>query len=105
MITEDPMLIYNSEVTAKLALKYRLAACGFPEFAQAGGFAAYGIDFVEMWRHTATFVDKIFKGAKPADLPVELATKFTTVVNLEAAKAIGVEVSPSLLVRADEVIE
>ena len=105
VVTEDPMLIYNSEVTAKLALKYRLAACGFPEFAQAGGFAAYGIDFVEMWRHTATFVDKILKSAKPADLPVELATKFTTVMNLKTAKAIGVEVPTSLLLRADQVIE
>lgn len=105
VIVEDPMLIYNSEAIAKLALKYRLAACGFPEFAEAGGFLAYGIDFADMWRHAATFVDKILKGAKPADLPVEQATKFVTVVNLKTAKAIGIEVPRLLLLRADEVIE
>ncbi|HXQ52332.1 MAG TPA: ABC transporter substrate-binding protein [Stellaceae bacterium] len=105
VIAEDPMLIYNTEASAKLALKYRLAACGFPEFAQAGGFMAYGIDFLDMWRRAATFVDKILKGAKPADLPVEQATKFVTIVNLKTAKAIGVEVTTSLLLRADQVIE
>jgi len=105
VITEDPVLIYNAEASAKLALKYRLAACGFVEFAQAGGFMAYGIDFPDMWRHAATFVDKILKGAKPADLPVEQATKFVTMVNLKTAKAIGIDVPTSLLLRADEVIE
>jgi putative ABC transport system substrate-binding protein len=80
-------------------------ADGFPEFAQAGGLTAYGIDFVDMWRHAATFVDKILKGAKPADLPVEQATNFVTMVNLKTAKAIGVEVPTSLLLRADKVIE
>ena len=105
VVTEDPMLIYNTEASAKLALKHRLAACGFPEFAEAGGLVAYGIDFPEMWRRAATFVDKILKGAKPADLPVEQATKFLTVVNLQTAKAIGVELPTSLLLRADQVIE
>jgi len=104
-ITEDPMLINNTQACAKLALKYRLASCGFPESAQAGGLLAYGIDFPDMWRRAATFVDKILKGAKPADLPVELATKFVTVVNLQTAKTIGLDVPTSLLLRADEVIE
>ncbi len=105
VVTEDPMLIYNSEATAKLALKYRIASCGFPESARAGGFAAYGIDFVDLWRRAATFVDKILKGAKPADIPVEQATKFVTVINSKAAKSIGIEVPIALLARADEVIE
>jgi len=105
VVMEDPMLIQNSGTGARLALKYRLASCGFPEFAQAGGFAAYGIDFPEMWGHAATFVGKILKGAKPADLPVEEATKFVTVVNRKTAQAIGVEVPTSLLLRADQVIE
>jgi len=104
-IVEDPMLIQNSQEGAKLASKYRLASCGFTEFAQAGGFAGYRIDFPDMWRHAATFVDKILKGAKPADLPVEQATKFLTVLNLKTAKAIGIDVPTSLLLRADEVIE
>jgi hypothetical protein len=56
-ITEDPMLIYNTEACAKLALKYRLASCGFPESAQARGLLAYGIDFIDMWRRAATHVD------------------------------------------------
>ncbi len=105
VITEDPMLIRNTETSAKLALKYRFSSCGFPEFAQAGGRVGYGIDFPEMWRHGATFADKILAGAKPAELPVEQATKFVTIVNLKTAKAIGVEVPTSLLLRADEVIE
>jgi putative ABC transport system substrate-binding protein len=105
VITEDPMLIYNSESIAKLALKQRIAGCAFPEFAEAGGFAAYGVDFVEMWRHAATVVDKVLRGAKPADLPVEQVTKFLTLVNLKTAKAIGVDVPTSLQLRADQVIE
>jgi putative ABC transport system substrate-binding protein len=105
VITEDPVLIYNAEAGAKLALRYRLASCGFIEFAQAGGFVGYGIDYLDMWRYAATFVDKVLKGAKPADLPVERATKFAAIVNLKTAKAIGVEVPTSLLLRADQVIE
>ena len=105
VITEDPVLIYNSEISAKLALKYRLASCGFPELAQAGGFVAYGVDFPDLWGRAAVFVDKILKGAKPADLPVEQPTKFSTTVNLKTAKLIGIEVPTSLLLRADEVIE
>ena len=104
-IAEDPMLIYNAPLIAKLALEHRLASCGFPEFAEAGGLLAFGIDFPEMWRHAAVFVDKILRGAKPADLPVEQATRFVTLVNLKVAKAIGIEVPASLLQRADEVIE
>ena len=68
-------------------------------------FAAYGIDFPEMWRHGATFVDKILKGAKPADVPVEQATKFVTVVRAKSAKVTGVEIPTSLLLRADKVLE
>jgi len=102
---EDPVLIYNTEATANLGLKYRLAGCGFPEFARAGGFLAYGIDFIEMCRHGAIFVDKILRGAKPADLPVEQPTKFVTLINSKTAKAIGVEPATSLLVRAEEVIQ
>jgi ABC-type uncharacterized transport system substrate-binding protein len=105
VITEDPVLIYNAEAGAKLALKYRLGSCGFIEFAQAGGFVGYGVDYLDMWRYAATFVDKVLKGAKPADLPVERATKFVTVVNLKTAKALGLDVPPTLLVRADQVIE
>jgi putative ABC transport system substrate-binding protein len=102
---EDPAQIYNAEAIAKLAITYRLAGCGYVGFAQAGGFVGYGVNFSDMWRRAAIFVDKIFRGAKPASLPVEQPTKFLTVVNLRAAKAIGIEVPTSLLLRADEVIE
>jgi putative ABC transport system substrate-binding protein len=75
------------------------------EAAQAGGLIAYGTNFFELWRRAATYADKIFKGAKPADLPVEQPTKFEVVVNLKTAKAIGLSVPRSLLLRADQVIE
>ncbi|MGZ3411168.1 MAG: ABC transporter substrate-binding protein [Xanthobacteraceae bacterium] len=105
VVTEDPMLIYNSAASAKLALNYRIASCGFTEFAQAGGLMGFGIDFIDLWRRAATFVDKILKGARPADLPVEQATKFVTMLNLKTAKALDLNVPTSLLLRADEVIE
>jgi putative ABC transport system substrate-binding protein len=105
VISDDPMLIYNVETSAKLALKHRLASCGFVELARAGGFVGHGVDFPDMWHRAATFVDKILKGAKPADLPIEQSTKFVTSVNLKTAKEIGIDVPTSLLLRADEVIE
>jgi putative ABC transport system substrate-binding protein len=105
VMIEEPILIFNAETCANLAIKYRLPACGVVELAQAGGCIGYGIDVPDMWRRAATFVDKIFKRAKPADLPVEQPTKFLTVVNLKTAKTIGIDVPTALLVRADEVIE
>jgi putative tryptophan/tyrosine transport system substrate-binding protein len=105
IMIEEPILIFNTETCANLAIKHRLPACGVVELAQAGGFMGYGIDVPDMWRRAATFVDKILKGAKPADLPVEQPTKFLTVVNLKTAKTIGIDIPTSLLVRADEVIE
>jgi putative tryptophan/tyrosine transport system substrate-binding protein len=75
------------------------------EAAQAGGLISYGTNFFELWRRAATYADKIFKGAKPGDLPVEQPTKFEVVVNLKTAKAIGIAVPRSLLLRADQVIE
>jgi len=69
------------------------------------GIAGYGVDFAPMYRRAAIFVDKILKGADPGDLPIERATKFRTIVNLKTAKAIGVDIPPTLLALADEVIE
>jgi putative ABC transport system substrate-binding protein len=73
--------------------------------AVAGGVIGYGVHFPDMFRRAATFVDKILKGAKPADLPVERATKFETIVNLKIAKALGLEVPTATLLRADQVVE
>jgi putative ABC transport system substrate-binding protein len=77
----------------------------FRLYVEAGGLISYGADFNEIWRRAAVFVDKILKGAKPADLPVEQPSKFELVVNLRAAKALGLTIPPSLLLRADQVIE
>jgi len=75
------------------------------EHVEDGGLMSYGVDVREAWRSTASFVDKILKGAKPGDLPIEFPTKLQLVINLTAAKAVGLTVPPQLLARADEVIE
>jgi putative ABC transport system substrate-binding protein len=105
VLPEDPMLIYAAADIARLAAARRIAVCGFPELAEAGGLAGYGVDFVALWRRAAIFTDRILKGARPAELPVEQATSFLTVVNLKAAQAIGLTLPAAVTLRADRVIE
>jgi putative ABC transport system substrate-binding protein len=94
------------ELAAETALKSRLPLfVPSAEFAQAGALMAYSADIGAVYRQSATFVDKIIKGRKPADLPVELATKFVLIINLKTANALGLALSPTLLNRADQVIE
>jgi putative tryptophan/tyrosine transport system substrate-binding protein len=91
---------------AELALKHRLPTMsGETGFAGLGGFMNYGPDIVDAWRHSATYVERILKGAKPADLPIEQTVKFELAINLTTAKALGIEIPPTLLARAEEVIE
>jgi putative tryptophan/tyrosine transport system substrate-binding protein len=104
-IMEDAMLFANASRIADLATKSRLPAIGFKEFVEGGGLMAYAVDHLALWRRAAIFVDKILKGANPADLPVEQATKFELVINLKTANALGITIPPHLLARADEVIE
>jgi putative ABC transport system substrate-binding protein len=105
VLHEDPVLNANSKAIVDIVARHRLPTCGFPEFVAAGGLMAYGISLPEMDRRAAVFVDKILKGAKPANLPVERSTKFTTIVNLRTARAMGIDMPTSILLRADEVIE
>jgi putative ABC transport system substrate-binding protein len=105
-IWPSPVVNTNLKHIAELAAKNRLPSIFiYPEFADAGGLAAYGADRVDMYRRAATFVDKILKGAKPGDLPIDQATKFELVINLKTAKEFGLTIPQSILLQADRVIE
>src|SRR5262245_52232317 len=102
----SPLFLGARELLATLALKYRLPGMfSFREQVVAGGLMSYGADPFDLYRRAAVYVDKILKGAKPADLPVEQASKYELVINLKTAKALGLDLPPTLLARADEVIE
>jgi putative ABC transport system substrate-binding protein len=102
----NPVLFANRGRIAGFALKNRLPSMySLAEFTDAGGLMSYGTNTPGLWRHATTFVDKILKGAKPADLPVEQPTQFQLVVNLKTAKALGITLPQTILVRADRVIE
>ncbi len=106
LVLQDPLSLSERRRIAMLAIAARLPTMfGFREHVDAGGLMSYGIDLRANFRRAADYVDKILKGTRPADLPVELPTKFELVINLKTAKAIGLAISESFLVRADEVIE
>jgi len=106
VVGNDTVTHANRRLVVELASKHRLPATySAREFVYDGGLMSYGVSYPDLYRRAATFIDKIFKGAKPADLPVEQPTRFTLVVNLKAAKAIGLTIPEIFLVRADEVIE
>jgi putative ABC transport system substrate-binding protein len=105
LVFEEPMFVFTAGAVAELAAQRRLPLAGFTEIAEAGGLVGYGANIVETIRHAAVFVDKIIKGASPADIPIEQATKFRLTINLRSAKALGLTIPQSLLLRADEVIQ
>jgi len=102
----DPLLTTNRRRVATLALGARLPAMfGFREYVEAGGLMSYGTNFPDLFRRTAEYVDKILRGAKPSDLPVEQPTKFDLVINSTTAKALGLKITEAFLLRANEVID
>ena len=106
VVIQAPLMFANRNQLVSLAQKHRLVSVyANTDYAEAGGLMAYGVSAAEGWRRAATFVDKILKGAKPGDLPVEQPTKFELVINLKTAKAIGLTIPPSLLRRADRIIQ
>jgi len=104
-IYEDPLFTAQAPQLAMLAERHRLRSIGFREFAEAGGLLGFGVDFAHAWRRAAGFADRIFKGARPGDLPMEQASKYDTVVNLRTARALGVTIPPTVMMRADTLIE
>jgi len=106
LVLTDPLTFAHRGQFTALAAKHRLPAMyAVREFVDAGGLMAYGPSFPDAYRRAATYVDKILKGAKPADLPVEQPTKFELLINLKTARTLGLTIPPSLLLRADQVIE
>jgi putative ABC transport system substrate-binding protein len=106
VVLSDSFSVVNRKLIIDLAAKYRLPATYFFRFfVTDGGLVSYGVDRSDAFRRSAAYVDRILRGANPADLPVEAPTKFELVVNLNTAKALGIAVPPTLLARADEVIE
>ena len=106
LVIGDPLLGSHAKRIVELSTRNQLPAIYWTrEFPDGGGLMSYGTNLDDLWRQAATYVDKILKGAKPADLPIEQPTKFELVINLKTAKALGLTIPPSLLLRADQVIE
>jgi putative ABC transport system substrate-binding protein len=106
LVLADRLFLHNRERIMEFAAKNRLPGVhAYRELVEAGGLMSYGPSYADLHRRAATYVDKILKGARPSDLPVERPTKFELVVNLKAAKALGIDIPQSVLLRADEMIE
>jgi putative ABC transport system substrate-binding protein len=104
-VPEDGLFVANARRVAELSVKHQLPGIGFTEYAEGGGLLAYGVDFLHVWRQSMVLVDKIFKGAKPGELPIMQASRFEVIVNLKTARALGLKLPPDLLTRANRAIE
>jgi putative tryptophan/tyrosine transport system substrate-binding protein len=102
---EDAVFLGNLQAIAELAGRHSIPFAGSSEFAEAGAVIGYGVDFLNLCRRAAVFVDKVLRGAAPADVPVEQATKFETVLNMKSARSLGITIPDSILLRAERVIE
>jgi putative ABC transport system substrate-binding protein len=106
IVTANSLAVVHRDLIVTLAATHKLPAVYYQrQFAAAGGLISYGTDWIEQYRRAATYIDRILKGEKPADLPVQAPTKYELVVNLKTAKALDLELPATLLARADEVIE
>jgi putative tryptophan/tyrosine transport system substrate-binding protein len=105
LIYEDPLFVAEARRLAALCERHRLPSASFRELTDAGGLLGFGINFPAVWRHAASFVDRIFKGANAGELPMEQPEKFDTVVNLRTARALKLTIQPKVLLRAETVIE
>src|SRR5262249_54768182 len=106
IILDDPLMSLQSRHTIELAMRQNLPTISSERsYAEAGALLSYGASFSDLFRRAATYVDKILKGSEPAELPVEQPTKFILTINLKTANTLGLAVPPTLLARADEVIE
>jgi putative ABC transport system substrate-binding protein len=105
-VTGSALAIVHRELIVSLASRYKLPAVYYQRgHVEAGGLISYGPDLVDQYRQAAGYIDRILKGEKPADLPVQAPVKYETVINLKTAKALGIALPPTVLARADEVIE
>jgi ABC-type uncharacterized transport system substrate-binding protein len=104
-VIDEGLFIANAKRVADLVLRNRVPSIGFREYCEGGGLLAYGVDFPHIWRRSMDLVDKILKGAKPADLPIQQATTFELMINLKTARALRLTIPPSMLARADKIIE
>jgi putative tryptophan/tyrosine transport system substrate-binding protein len=106
IVTASPLAYTHRNLLVSLAAQHKLPAVYYSApFAQSGGLGSYGVEIIDQYRRAAGYVDRILKGEKPADLPVQAPIKYELVINVKTAKALGLDVPPTLLARADEVIE